>query len=173
MDDDRRYQHFLQRDPAYDGKFLTGVLTTGIYCLALMPGPAAEARKRTVLPHSRRGPPQWAASVPPLPSGLVLPGRGMVRKPLRADGRAGAPRARRRFRILRQSEPPRASAVRRSTIYSASTGTNRPAAFLRRIRVEHVCRLLEARNQAGGCRRKRRVRRHIRVSPAVSGTHRD
>src|SRR5580698_5892744 len=29
MDDDRRFQHFLRRDPAYDGKFLTGVLTTG------------------------------------------------------------------------------------------------------------------------------------------------
>src|SRR5712671_62953 len=37
MDDDRRYQHFLQRDQACDGKFLTGVLTTGIYCLPSCP----------------------------------------------------------------------------------------------------------------------------------------
>lgn len=37
MDDDRRYHQFLQRDRAYDGKFLTGVLTTGIYCLPSCP----------------------------------------------------------------------------------------------------------------------------------------
>ncbi len=37
MTDDRRYNQFLQRDRAYDGKFLTGVLTTGIYCLPSCP----------------------------------------------------------------------------------------------------------------------------------------
>jgi AraC family transcriptional regulator of adaptative response / DNA-3-methyladenine glycosylase II len=35
--DDALYQQFLRRDPAYDGKFLTGVLTTGIYCLPSCP----------------------------------------------------------------------------------------------------------------------------------------
>jgi AraC family transcriptional regulator, regulatory protein of adaptative response / DNA-3-methyladenine glycosylase II len=33
----RRYEQFLERNPAYNGKFLTGVLTTGIYCLPSCP----------------------------------------------------------------------------------------------------------------------------------------
>jgi len=35
--DDRLYRQFLLRDPAYNGKFLTGVLSTGIYCLPSCP----------------------------------------------------------------------------------------------------------------------------------------
>ena len=35
--DDRLYSQFLLRDPAFNGKFLTGVLTTGIYCLPSCP----------------------------------------------------------------------------------------------------------------------------------------
>src|SRR5271167_849289 len=34
---DRLYRQFLQRDPAFNGKFLTGVLSTGIYCLPSCP----------------------------------------------------------------------------------------------------------------------------------------
>jgi AraC family transcriptional regulator of adaptative response / DNA-3-methyladenine glycosylase II len=37
MDDDALYQLFLRRDPAYNGRFLTGVLSTGIYCLPSCP----------------------------------------------------------------------------------------------------------------------------------------
>ncbi|WP_269531554.1 DNA-3-methyladenine glycosylase 2 family protein [Chitinimonas sp. BJYL2] len=40
MDDARRYQLILDRDARYDGRFITGVLTTGIYCL-----PSCTARK--------------------------------------------------------------------------------------------------------------------------------
>src|ERR1700743_739409 len=36
-DADTLYQQFLRRDHADDGKFLTGVLTTGIYCLPSCP----------------------------------------------------------------------------------------------------------------------------------------
>ena len=35
--DDALYARFLRRDPADNGKFLTGVLTTGIYCLPSCP----------------------------------------------------------------------------------------------------------------------------------------
>jgi AraC family transcriptional regulator of adaptative response / DNA-3-methyladenine glycosylase II len=37
MDDDALYQLFLRRDPANNGRFLTGVLSTGIYCLPSCP----------------------------------------------------------------------------------------------------------------------------------------
>jgi AraC family transcriptional regulator of adaptative response / DNA-3-methyladenine glycosylase II len=37
MDDEQLYQRFLQRDHVYDGQFLTGVLSTGIYCLPSCP----------------------------------------------------------------------------------------------------------------------------------------
>lgn len=40
MNDATRYQHILARDRQYDGQFITGVLTTGIYCL-----PSCPARK--------------------------------------------------------------------------------------------------------------------------------
>lgn len=40
MDDTARYQAILQRDRSQDGQFLTGVLSTGIYCL-----PSCPARK--------------------------------------------------------------------------------------------------------------------------------
>ena len=36
-DGDTLYQRFLLRDRADDGKFLTGVLSTGIYCLPSCP----------------------------------------------------------------------------------------------------------------------------------------
>ena len=32
MDDDTRWEAVLRRDRALDGRFVTGVLTTGIYC---------------------------------------------------------------------------------------------------------------------------------------------
>ncbi|MDO9363816.1 MAG: Ada metal-binding domain-containing protein, partial [Sphingopyxis sp.] len=32
MDDDARWAAVLRRDRALDGRFVTGVLTTGIYC---------------------------------------------------------------------------------------------------------------------------------------------
>src|SRR5271165_3459307 len=35
--EDALYQQFLKRDPSFNGKFLTGVLTTGIYCLPSCP----------------------------------------------------------------------------------------------------------------------------------------
>ena len=37
LNSDRLYQQFLLRDPAFNGKFLTGVLSTGIYCLPSCP----------------------------------------------------------------------------------------------------------------------------------------
>jgi AraC family transcriptional regulator of adaptative response / DNA-3-methyladenine glycosylase II len=36
-DDEQLYQRFLQRDRIWDGQFLTGVLSTGIYCLPSCP----------------------------------------------------------------------------------------------------------------------------------------
>src|SRR5947209_16046659 len=35
--EDALFQHFLLRDPSFNGKFITGVLTTGIYCLPSCP----------------------------------------------------------------------------------------------------------------------------------------
>ena len=40
MTDDARWAAVLRRDRALDGRFVTGVLTTGIYCL-----PSCKARK--------------------------------------------------------------------------------------------------------------------------------
>lgn len=40
LTDDFMYQRMMERDAAYDGRFITGVLTTGIYCL-----PSCTARK--------------------------------------------------------------------------------------------------------------------------------
>lgn len=37
LDHDRLYRQFLERNPEFDGQFLTGVLTTGIYCLPSCP----------------------------------------------------------------------------------------------------------------------------------------
>jgi AraC family transcriptional regulator of adaptative response / DNA-3-methyladenine glycosylase II len=37
LTDEQLYQRFLQRDHIWDGKFLTGVLSTGIYCLPSCP----------------------------------------------------------------------------------------------------------------------------------------
>jgi AraC family transcriptional regulator of adaptative response / DNA-3-methyladenine glycosylase II len=37
IDDEQLYQRFLERNPAWDGQFLTGVLSTGIYCLPSCP----------------------------------------------------------------------------------------------------------------------------------------
>jgi AraC family transcriptional regulator of adaptative response / DNA-3-methyladenine glycosylase II len=36
-DEDALFQQFLLRDPSFNGKFVTGVLTTGIYCLPSCP----------------------------------------------------------------------------------------------------------------------------------------
>ena len=40
MTDDFMYQRILAKDRGFDGRFVTGVLTTGIYCL-----PSCPARK--------------------------------------------------------------------------------------------------------------------------------
>ena len=46
MTDDERWQAVEARDKAFDGRFVTGVLTTGIYCRPSCAA-APSAKKRT------------------------------------------------------------------------------------------------------------------------------
>jgi AraC family transcriptional regulator, regulatory protein of adaptative response / DNA-3-methyladenine glycosylase II len=142
MNDDRRFQHFLQRDPAYDGKFLTGVLTTGIYCLASCPARRPkrenvrffrspdEARQSGLRP-CHRCHPDWFYRGEEWYESLYEQTVARVRE---------APAA---FPDIAAIGT--AAGISRTALNDLfrehgheSTGT-----FLRRLRVEHVCRLLE------------------------------
>jgi AraC family transcriptional regulator of adaptative response / DNA-3-methyladenine glycosylase II len=142
MDDDRRYHHFLQRDRAYDGKFLTGVLTTGIYCLTSCPARRPkrenvrffkdpEAARRSGLRPCHRCHPDWFYRGEEWHENLYERTVARVRQ---APGNfpdvaaAGA-----------------AAGLSRTALNELfrEHGHESPGAFLRRMRVEHVCALLE------------------------------
>src|ERR1700722_8915419 len=142
MDDDRRYQHFIQRDQAYDGKFLTGVLTTGIYCLASCPARRPkrenvrffrnpeEARQSGLRP-CHRCHPDWFYRGEEWYESLYEQTVGRVRAAPAAFPDIAAIGA--------------VAGISRTALNDLfrEHGHESPGAFLRRIRVEHVCRLLE------------------------------
>lgn len=143
MNDDRRFQHFLARDPAYDGKFLAGVLTTGVYCLASCPARRPrrenvrffrspdEARQKGLRP-CRRCHPDWLYRGEEWYESLYERTAGRVRKDPAA------------FRDIAAIGA--AAGVSRTALNELfrEHGHESPAAFLRRVRVEHVCGLIES-----------------------------
>lgn len=49
LNDERRWQAVLDRDPQADGQFVFAVLTTGIFCRSLLPGAPRPAPERPLL----------------------------------------------------------------------------------------------------------------------------
>jgi AraC family transcriptional regulator, regulatory protein of adaptative response / DNA-3-methyladenine glycosylase II len=142
MDDERRYHHFLRRDQAYDGKFLTGVLTTGIYCLTSCPARRPkrenvrffntpdEARRSGLRP-CHRCHPDWFYRGEEWYESLFEQTAARVRE---------APGS---FRDI--AAVARAAGIKRTALNELfrEHAHESPGAFLRRVRVGHVCRLLE------------------------------
>ncbi len=142
MDDDRRYRHFIQRDQAYDGKFLTGVLTTGIYCLASCPARrpkrenvrffnTPEEARRSGLRPCHRCHPDWFYRGEEWYESLYERTVARVRQ---------APAS---FPDIAAIGI--AAGISRTALNDLFRmhAHESPAAFLRRVRVEHVCCLLE------------------------------
>jgi AraC family transcriptional regulator, regulatory protein of adaptative response / DNA-3-methyladenine glycosylase II len=143
MDDDRRYHHFLQRDQAYDGKFLTGVLTTGIYCLTSCPArrpkrenvrffSTPDEARRSGLRPCHRCHPDWFYRGEEWYESLFELTVARVRKTPASFPDIAAIGA--------------AAGISRTALNDLfrEHGHESPAAFLRRVRVEQVCRLLES-----------------------------
>lgn len=143
MNDDLRFQHFLNRNPAYDGKFLTGVLSTGIYCLASCPARRPkrenvrffsspdEARRSGMRP-CHRCHPDWFYRGEEWYESLYERTVARVRQAPAAFPDIAAIGA--------------AAGISRTALNELfrEHGHESPAALLRRVRVEHVCRLLES-----------------------------
>lgn len=142
MDDDRRYQHFVQRDQAYDGKFLTGVLTTGIYCLASCPArrpkrenvrffDTPDEARRSGLRPCHRCHPDWFYRGEEWYENLYERTVARVRQTPASFPDIAAIGA--------------AAGISRTALNDLfrEHGHESPGAFLRRVRVEHVCQLLE------------------------------
>ncbi len=140
--EDALYQHFLQRDSAWNGKFLTGVLSTGIYCLPSCPArrpkrenirffrTVAEARESGLRPCHRCRPDffyrgsEWHENLYEETAARVRRDPAAFRDVSGLTVAAGLSRTALNdlFRVHAHESP---------------------AAFLRRTRVEHVSRLLE------------------------------
>ncbi len=141
--DARRFDLFLARDRASDGKFLTGVLTTGIYCLPSCPAKrprrenvrfftTPDEAQRSGLRPCRRCRPDWFYRGEEWHENLYEQTAARVRNALAAF--------------------PNISSI------AATAGLSRtalndlfrdhahesPGAFLRRIRVDHAARLIES-----------------------------
>lgn len=142
MDDERRYHHFLRRDQAYDGKFLTGVLTTGIYCLTSCPArrpkrenvrffKTPDEARRSGLRPCHRCHPDWFYRGEEWYETLYEQTAARVRE---------APGS---FRDI--AAVARAAGIRRTALNELfrEHAHESPGAFLRRLRVDHVCRLLQ------------------------------
>ena len=52
MTDDDRWAAVLRRDRALDGRFVTGVLTTGIYCRPVCPAPSPKRSNVNFFPNA-------------------------------------------------------------------------------------------------------------------------
>jgi AraC family transcriptional regulator, regulatory protein of adaptative response / DNA-3-methyladenine glycosylase II len=142
MNDERRYRQFLQRDRAYDGKFLTGVLTTGIYCLPSCPARRPkrenvrffntpdEARRSGLRP-CHRCRPDWFYRGEEWYENLFEQTVARVREtPASFSGIASIARV---------------AGISRTALNDLfrEHAQESPGAFLRRIRVERVCHELE------------------------------
>jgi AraC family transcriptional regulator of adaptative response / DNA-3-methyladenine glycosylase II len=135
------YAKFLERNPAYDGKFLTGVLTTGIYCLPSCPArrpkrenvrffrTPEEARNSGLRP-CHRCRPDWFYRGEEWYENLYEKTAARVRGALATFSDA--------------ADIARAAGLSRTALNDLFRrhAHESPAAFLRRIRVEQACKLL-------------------------------
>jgi len=140
--EDALYQQFLRRDVSLNGKFLTGVLTTGIYCLPSCPARRPkrenvrffrspdEARRHGLRPCHRCRPDffycgtEWYESLYEQTAARVVAEPSAFQSVASLGTAAGLSRT-------------------AANDLFRDHGHESPAAFLRRIRVEHVCRLLQ------------------------------
>lgn len=140
--DARRYSQFLARDRASDGKFITGVLSTGIYCLPSCPARRPrrenvrffrnpdEARRSGLRP-CRRCRPDWFYRGEEWHENLFEQTAARVRRS--------------------PADYPNVTAMAATAGLSRTAlndlfrdhGHESPGTFLRRVRVDHACRLLE------------------------------
>jgi AraC family transcriptional regulator of adaptative response / DNA-3-methyladenine glycosylase II len=140
--DARRYQQFLARDRACDGKFLTGVLTTGIYCLPSCPAKrprrenvrffkTPDEAQRSGLRPCRRCRPDWFYRGEEWHENLFEQTTARVRQ---------EPAAFRGIAAIAAT-----AGLSRTALNDLfrEHGHESPASFLRRVRVMHACRLLE------------------------------
>jgi AraC family transcriptional regulator of adaptative response / DNA-3-methyladenine glycosylase II len=135
------YAKFLERNPAYDGKFLTGVLTTGIYCLpscpARRPRPenvkffrTPEQARQSGLRPCRRCRPDWFYRGEEWYENLYEKTAERLRS---------SP-----SKFADVADVASAAGLSRTALNDLfrSHAQESPAAFLRRIRVEHACTLI-------------------------------
>ena len=140
--DEAMYQHFLRRDSACDGKFLTGVISTGIYCLPSCP---ARRPKRENIRFFRTLPEAQQSGLRPCrrcrPDFFY---RGAEwHENLYEETAARVRRNPAAFRELASLTA--AAGLSRTALNDLFRvhAHESPAAFLRRIRMEHVRRLIE------------------------------
>lgn len=141
LDDDALYSQFLRRDPAFDGKFLTGVLTTGIYCLPSCPArrpkrenvrffQTPEEARASGLRACHRCRPDWFYRGEEWSENLFEQTAARVRNDPA------------RFREIGDiARAAGLSGTALNTLFREHAHES-PAEFLRRVRVERVCRLL-------------------------------
>ncbi len=141
-DADALYRQFLLRDPADNGKFLTGVISTGIYCLPSCPArrPKREnvrffrvpedARKSGLRPCFRCRPDSFYRGEEFHESLFEQTVARVLRDPAAFSG---------------IPQVARAAGLSRTALNDLfrEHGHESPGAFLRRVRVEIACRLLE------------------------------
>jgi AraC family transcriptional regulator of adaptative response / DNA-3-methyladenine glycosylase II len=141
--DDRRFDLFLARDRASDGKFLTGVLTTGIYCLPSCPAKrprrenvrffrTPDEAQRSGLRPCRRCRPDWFYRGEEWHENLYEQTAARVRNAPAAFPDVNAIAA--------------TAGVSRTALNDLfrDHAHESPGAFLRRIRVDHAARLIES-----------------------------
>jgi AraC family transcriptional regulator of adaptative response / DNA-3-methyladenine glycosylase II len=145
-DADALYQLFLLRDRANDGKFLTGVISTGIYCLPSCPAKRPkrenvrffhnpdEARRSGLRPCCRCRPDFFYL-------GEEFHESLFEQTAARVRSNPGA------FRSI--SDVSRASGLSRTALNDLfrDHAHESPGAFLRRVRADYVCHLLENGNK--------------------------
>ena len=147
-DGDALYAKFLLRDRANDGKFLTGVMSTGIYCLPSCPARRPkrenvrffhdpdEARRNGLRPCCRCRPDSFYR-------GEEFHESVYEQTAARVRSNPGA------FRGI--SDVARAAGLSRTALNDLfrEHAHESPGAFLRRVRVEHVCGILESGGKPG------------------------
>ncbi len=141
-DGDALYQQFLLRDHANDGKFLLGVVTTGIYCLPSCPAKRPkrenvrffhdpdEARRSGLRPCFRCRPDSFYRGEEFHESLFEQTAARVLRNPGQFPG---------------IPEVARAAGLSRTSLNDLfrEHAHESPGAFLRRVRAEYVCKLLE------------------------------
>ncbi len=141
--DARRYRQFLARDRASDGKFITGVLSTGIYCLPSCPAKrprrenirffkTPDEAQRSGLRPCRRCRPDWFYRGEEWHENLYEQTVARVRREPAAFADIAAMAA--------------TAGLSRTALNDLfrEHAHESPGAFLRRVRVDHARRMLEA-----------------------------